>query len=43
MSELGNLFLTMSSLHIIAPDLDVRGHSMVDEGKAGMMSNPITQ
>jgi hypothetical protein len=42
-SELGYLFLTMSSLHIIAPDLDVRDHSMVDEGKALMMSNPITQ
>ena len=25
-SELGYLFLTMSSLHIIAPDLDVRDH-----------------
>ncbi len=26
MSELGYLFLTMSSLHIIASDLDVRDH-----------------
>ncbi len=26
MSELGYLFLTMSSLHIITPDLDVRDH-----------------
>jgi hypothetical protein len=25
-SELGFLFLTLSSLHIIAPDLDVRDH-----------------
>jgi hypothetical protein len=25
-SELGYLFLTLSSLHIIAPDLDVRDH-----------------
>ncbi len=25
-SELGYLFLTLSSLHVIAPDLDVRDH-----------------
>jgi hypothetical protein len=28
-SELGYLFLTMSSLHIIASDLDVRDHCHV--------------
>ncbi len=39
MSELGDLFLTKSSLHIIAWDLDVRDHSC----RSWMMSNPGTQ
>ncbi len=38
-SELGYLFLTNSSLHIIAWDLDVRDHSCW----SWMMSNPVTQ
>ena len=35
MCELGYLFLTMSSLHIIARDLDVSDHiAVVDDVKA---------
>jgi hypothetical protein len=29
--ELGYLFLTMSSLHRIAPDLDVKDHTAMDD------------
>jgi hypothetical protein len=38
-SELGYLFLTKSSLHIIAWDLDVRDHSC----RSWMMTNSVTQ
>ncbi len=38
--ELGNLFLTMFSLHIIASNLDVRDHC--NGLYSWMMSNPIT-
>ncbi len=31
MRELGYLFLTKSSLHIVASDLDVRDHTAMDE------------
>ena len=40
MSELGFLFLTKSSLHIIAGDLDVKDQAVA---KSWMMSNPVTQ
>ena len=40
--EFGYLFLTMSSLHIIVPDLDVRDHCFLEE-YPWMMSNPITK
>ena len=45
MRELGYLFLTMSSLHIIASDLYcmLEITALVDEDKAWMMSNPITK
>ena len=47
MSELGYLFHDKSSLHIIAGDLDVERSQLynivLDDVKAGMMSNPVTQ
>ncbi len=36
MSELGYLFLTLSSLHIIAPDLDVRDPGAMGGGGGGL-------
>ena len=46
-SELGYLFHDKSSLHIIAWDLDVERSQLynivLDDVKAGMMSNPVTQ
>ncbi len=46
MRELGYLFLTMSSLHRIASDIDVRDHTAMDkflDDYPWMMSNPMSQ
>jgi len=46
-SELGYLFHDKSSLHIVAWDLDVERSQLynivLDDVKAGMISNPVTQ
>ena len=42
MSELGYLFLTSPVCNRIAPDLDVRDHTVLDE-YSWTMSNPTTQ